>query len=127
MRATRLASVSEQLIQLAQRLAVELELRGGSSQVTQLHLNLPELGAIMVRIAEIPGKLHVELIASREALRILAQEVMIFLSDYNALSQHNLIFKLAMTVNRSHVRNATSMRSGRLKNEFVNLATGQIK
>ena len=73
MRATRLASVSEQLIQLAQRLAVELELRGGSSQVTQLHLNLPELGAIMVRIAEIPGKLHVELIASREALRILAQ------------------------------------------------------
>ncbi|PVF14353.1 type III secretion system needle length determinant [Yersinia pestis] len=72
MRATRLA-VSEQLIQLAQRLAVELELRGGSSQVTQLHLNLPELGAIMVRIAEIPGKLHVELIASREALRILAQ------------------------------------------------------
>ncbi|MZQ02244.1 preprotein translocase P, partial [Escherichia coli] len=63
MRATRLASVSEQLIQLAQRLAVELELRGGSSQVTQLHLNLPELGAIMVRIAEIPGKLHVELIA----------------------------------------------------------------
>ncbi len=73
MRATRLASVSEQLIQLAQRLAVELELRGGSSQVTQLHLNLPELGAIMVRIAEIPGKLHVELIASRETLRILAQ------------------------------------------------------
>ncbi len=73
MRATRLTSVSEQLIQLAQRLAVELELRGGSSQVTQLHLNLPELGAIMVRIAEIPGKLHVELIASQEALRILAQ------------------------------------------------------
>lgn len=127
MRATRLASVSEQLIQLAQRLAVELELRGGSSQVTQLHLNLPELGAIMVRIAEIPGKLHVELIASREALRILAQGSYDLLSDYNALSQHNLIFKLAMTVNRSHVRNATSMRSGRLKNEFVNLATGQIK
>ncbi len=73
MRTTRLTSVSEQLIQLAQRLAVELELRGGSSQVTQLHLNLPELGAIMVRIAEIPGKLHVELIASQEALRILAQ------------------------------------------------------